>query len=337
MPQPVPDDRQRRNSLVVPILLIALGALFLFRSWHPGFEPFHFLRTNWQLTLALILILVGLGKIWDSSRSRRAAGAQVSAGQSSTGVALGSTIGVVAAVVIIVALLGHYQKSRAKFSAASSEDSGRGDFSSHTEEVVELQGAKSVRAELKMGAGELNLEGGSSHLLNSRFLFNRKWDSPRVNYHVGSDGKGELEIAQDKGSGINFGASDNNWDLTFNNDVPMQFRIDMGAGQGNLKLRDMNVTELELHMGAGEVELDLTGPRKADLDVTLKGGVGQATIRLPKDVGVRAHAAGGIGSIDAEGLKKDGSEYTNEMWGKTPHRITLDVQGGIGSIELIQE
>ena len=72
MPQPMPDDRQRRNSLVVPILLIALGALFLFRSWHPGFEPFHFLRTNWQLTLALILILVGLGKIWDSSRSRRA-------------------------------------------------------------------------------------------------------------------------------------------------------------------------------------------------------------------------------------------------------------------------
>ena len=79
------------------------------------------------------------------------------------------------------------------------------------------------------------------------------------------------------------------------------------------------------------------GPRKSDLDVTGKGGVGQATIRLPRDVGVRAHAAGGIGSVDAEGLKKDGSDYTNEMWGKTPHKITLDVQGGIGSIELLQE
>jgi len=86
-----------------------------------------------------------------------------------------------------------------------------------------------------------------------------------------------------------------------------------------------------------QVELDLTGPRESDLDVTVKGGVGQATIRLPRDVGVRAHAAGGIGSIDAEGLKKDGSDYTNEMWGKTPHKITLDVQGGIGSIELVQE
>ena len=111
----------------------------------------------------------------------------------------------------------------------------------------------------------------------------------------------------------------------------------MGAGAGELKLRDMNVTELELHMGAGQLELDLTGPRKSDLDVTLKGGVGQATIRLPRDVAVRAHAAGGIGSIDAEGLKKDGNDYSNEMWGKTPHKITLDVQGGIGQIELVQD
>jgi predicted membrane protein len=104
-----------------------------------------------------------------------------------------------------------------------------------------------------------------------------------------------------------------------------------------LKLRDINVTELELHMGAGQVELDLTGPRKSDLDVTVKGGAGWATIRLPKDVGVRVHAAGGIGSVTAEGLKKDGNDYSNDLYGKTPHKITLDVQGGIGEIELIQE
>jgi len=322
MPQ---DDQQRKNSLVVPILLITLGALFLFRNWHPGFEIGRLLRDWWPL----ILIAVGLGKIWDSSRNRGPAG------QASSGVALGSTIGVVAAVLVIVLLLGQYQKSRRKFSSGGSDESDR-DFASHTEEVVELQGAKSVRAELRMGAGELNIEGGSSHLLNSRFLFNRKWDSPRVNYRVSAD-KGELEIAQEKSGGINFDAGNNNWDLTFSNEVPLEFNIEMGAGTGELKLRDMNVTDLELHMGAGQVQLDLTGPRKSDLNVTVKGGVGQATIRLPRDVAVRAHAAGGIGSIDAAGLKKDGSDYTNDAWGKTPHKITLDVQGGIGQIELSQE
>ena len=341
MPQ---DDQQRRTSLVVPILLITLGALFLFRSWHPGFEIGHVLRTYWPL----ILIAVGVGKIWDASRNR-ASGAQATTAQGvtgpgtspvpgrqgSTGVALGSTLGVVAAVLILVALLGAYQKSHRRFSS-DGENSDRGDFSSHTEEVIELQGAKAVHVELNLGAGRLDIEGGSSHLLNSRFLFNRKWDSPRVSYHVNGD-KGELDISQDKSRGINFGASDNNWDLTFNNDVPIEFGIDMGAGQGQLRLRDMDIRDLELHMGAGQVQVELPSPRDADINVTVKGGVGQATIHLPSGVGVRAHAAGGIGSVNAPGFRKDGSEYTNDLLGKTPHKIILDVEGGIGEIELIQE
>jgi len=321
--QPSPHDQQRRTSLVVPILLITLGALFLIRNWFPGFAIGHVLRTYWPL----ILILVGLGKIWDTSRNR-------ASGQTSSGVALGSTIGVVVAVVAIVFLLSQYQKSRHSY--ASGDDNDRHEFASHTEEVVDLQGAKSVYAELKMGAGQLNIQGGTGHLLSSRFEFNRKGDSPKVDYNV-LDGRGKLEIRQDQGGGFNFGTNDNTWELNFNNDVPLEFQIDMGAGQGELRLHDMNVTKLQLHMGAGQVELDLTGPRKSDLDVDIKGGVGQATIRLPRDVGVRAHASGGIGSISTGDFEKDGSEYRNSVYGKTPHKITLDVQGGIGEIELIQE
>jgi hypothetical protein len=323
MPQ---DDQQRRTSLVVPILLIALGALFLFRNWHPGFEPYQILKTYWPL----ILVLVGIGKIWDSSRHR--SGAQ----QTSPGVALGSTLGVVAFVLVLVILVGHYQKSRLRFNGSSGSDGDREEYSNHTDEVLELQGAKSVSADLKMGAGQMNISGGSGHLLNSRFNFNRKWDSPKVDYRV-VDGKGRLEISQDQRSGVPFGPADNTWDLIFSNDVPLELLVEMGAGQGNLKLRDMDVTELQLKMGAGQVELDLTGPRKSDLNVEVKGGIGQATIRLPRDVGVSAHAAGGLGSISADGFEKDGSEYRNDVYGKTPHKIRVNVEGGIGEIELVQE
>ena len=322
MPQ---EDQQRRTSLVVPILLIALGALFLFRNWHPGFEPYQILRTYWPL----ILVLVGLGKIWDSSRHRASA-------QASTGVALGSTLGVVAFVLVLVILLGHYERSRLRWNASGDSDSDRPESTSHTDQVLELQGARSVYAELKMGAGRINVSGGSGHLLNSRFNFNRKWDSPKVDYNV-VEGKGRLEISQDQRSGVPFGPSENTWDLIFSNDVPLELLIEMGAGQGNLRLRDMEVTDLQLKMGAGQVELDLTGPRKSDLNVEIKGGIGQATIRVPRDVGFNARAAGGLGSISAEGLQKDGNEYRNDVYGKTPHKIRLDVQGGIGEIELVQE
>ena len=316
------NDRQPKTSLVMPILLISIGALFLFKTWYPGFDPFQFIKEHWKYW-PLILILVGLGKIWDSSRNRSAA-----PGERNTGVALGSTLGVVAFVFVLVILLGHYQKTRGHEVHGES-------FANHTQQTIDLQGAKSVAAALHMGAGQLNVGGGSGHLLNAAFHFDRKWDNPTVDYHV-SDGKGNLDVNQDSDH-VNFGPSDNTWDLNFTDEVPLDLRVDMGAGQGNLKLRGMDVSEVELHMGAGQVVMDLTGPRKSDLNVSVKGGVGQVTIRLPKDVGVTAHAAGGIGTVRAAGLHKNDGEYTNDVYGKTAHKIIVDVQGGIGEIELVQE
>ena len=313
------NGRQPKTSLVMPILLISVGALFLFKTWHPGFEPYQILRTYWPL----ILILVGLGKIWDSSRNRAAA-----PGERTTGIALGSTLGVVAFVFVLVILLGHYEKTRGREVHGES-------FANHTQQTIDLQGAKSVSADLHMGAGQLNVSGGSGHLLNAEFHFDRKWDEPTVDYHV-SGGKGILDVNQDSG-GTNFGPSDNTWDLDFTDEVPLDLRVEMGAGQGNLKLRGVHVTNVELHVGAGQVVMDLTGPRESDLNVSVKGGVGQVSIRLPKDVGVTAHAAGGIGAVHAEGLHKDDGDYTNDAYGKTPHKVSVDVQGGIGEIELIQE
>ena len=97
------DERKPRTSLVMPILLITIGVLFLLKTWHPGFEPYQVLKTYWPL----ILILVGLGKIWDSSRNRSA-----EPGERNTGVALGSTLGVVAFVFVLIILLGHFQRTR---------------------------------------------------------------------------------------------------------------------------------------------------------------------------------------------------------------------------------
>jgi hypothetical protein len=111
----------------------------------------------------------------------------------------------------------------------------------------------------------------------------------------------------------------------------------MGAGRGQLHLRDMPVTRLDMSMGAGQADLDLTGDRKNDLVGDLEGGVGQVTIRLPKKVGVVVRASGGIGSIDAHGLRHEDGEYTNEAYGKTPATIRLKVEGGVGQISLIEE
>ncbi len=310
------DGNPRRVSLVFPILLIVVGGLFLLHNWRPAFDPWPILATYWPL----ILIFVGIGKIWDTNYRSRNPSAP-------PGVSIGATLGAVAFVIVLAALLWHGRS----FSRRHGFYSG----SQHNTQTVDLQGAKSAHAKLEMGAGQLTINGGASHILDADFTYSNSFDQPRVDYHV-DGGVGQLNISQDSHS-VHFGRSQNDWNLRFSKDIPLELKVDMGAGQGNLHFRDVPLTRLDLNLGAGQMDVDFTGDRKTDLAADIEGGVGQANIRLPKNVGVIAHASGGIGSVEVRGLKHDGDSYTNDAYGKSPATIHLKVEGGIGRITLTQE
>jgi hypothetical protein len=311
-------NQPRRGSLVLPILLIAIGAIFLYANWHPAFDPWPILWTYWPL----ILIFIGLGKIYDSWRRRQNPDAPPGPG-------IGTTLGVVIFILVILAL----------FSSGRRWSRWRGGTvyaMQHFSRSVDRQAAKTVNASIEMGAGELNISGGSSHLLEADFDYRSNTAAPKVDYNV-SGTTGDLNITQEDSNPHIGTTSDNHWTLHFANDIPLDINIDMGAGHGNLRLRDIDVTHLKLDMGAGQVDLDLTGVRKSDLTGTIEGGVGEANIRLPKNIGVVVTASGGIGTIDVHGLKQDGDDYTNDLYGKSPVTIRLTVEGGIGRISLTQE
>jgi hypothetical protein len=312
------ESAPRRVSLFGPIILIAIGGIFLYANWHPEFDAWPFFRDYWPL----ILIFVGLGKIFDSWQRRNHPESQVST-------SVGGTIAAIALVIVLVVLLSHGRRFNRW---------GHGTVYAmqHQSHTVDLQNAKTVRATLEMGAGELNLSGGSSHLLESDFEYRSSSGSPRVDYSV-SGTVGDLRISQDDSESHIHTTTDNHWTLHFANDIPLEIKIDMGAGRGNLRLRDIDVTRLNLDMGAGQVDVDLTGDRKSDLTADIEGGVGQANIRLPKNVGVIVNASGGLGTISAHGLKHDGDEFTNELYGKSPVTVHVKVSGGVGTITLTQE
>ncbi len=312
----MPQDNPRRVSLVLPIILITFGILFLIHNWRPGFEPWAILLDYWPL----ILVFVGLGMIYDNFQRSRNPNA-------SPGIAIGTTVGIVAFVAVLVLLLWHGRgyARRHGFHADMK----------HTVQTVDLQGAKSAHAKLEMSAGELTISGDSAHALDADFRYTDSYDEPRVDYHV-TNGVGEITIAQESHP-VHFGNSRNEWNLRFSKDLPLELRVEMGVGQGNLDFREVPLTRLDLHVGAGQVDVDLTGDRRTDLTANIEGGVGQANIRLPKKIGVIAEASGGIGSIRTYGLKEENGSYTNEAYGKSPATIHLRVSGGIGEIVLNQE
>src|SRR5215211_1361099 len=177
---------------------------------------------------------------------------------------------------------------------------------------VDVEEARSVRADLRMGAGELNLTGGANRLMEADFSYNVADWKPKVSYDVSGD-TGELSVKQDIIAGVPVGEARNEWEVRLNDEVP---------------------TDLVVEMGAGESNLDLTGDYARNFDARIEGGVGEATVLLPSEVGARVTAEGGLGKINAEGLSREDDSFVNDAYGDSEVTLDVDIQGGVGQITL---
>lgn len=202
--------------------------------------------------------------------------------------------------------------------------------------TIELGGARSVAVDLRMGAGELTLAGGvedGGSLAEATFTYNVDDWLPTVDYVVGGD-EGELTIEQPEVETVRLDSYRYEWDLRLNEDVPMTLDVALGAGKSEIDVSALSITSVDLEMGVGAVTVDLTGDRRRDVDVRIRGGVGEATVLLPDDVGVRASVSGGLGDVEANGMQRDGNSYVNDAYGESEATIALDIEGGVGGIEL---
>jgi len=206
----------------------------------------------------------------------------------------------------------------------------------HEFQAIERDNAEQVRVDLKMGAGKLRIDTGTDKLAAADFTYSAASWRPEMHYSK-FDGRGTLTITQPESHSIHPGPHDYEWDLRLSRDVPLDIGVKFGAGEAHLDVGGLTVRSLEVEMGVGQLDLDLRGNPKQSYDVRIRGGVGEAVVHLPSEAGIEADAEGGLGSVQASGLRHDGSRYYNDAWENAKTRIHLDIQGGIGSIRLLSE
>lgn len=209
---------------------------------------------------------------------------------------------------------------------------GIGDLTTESK-TVEAAGAESVEVSLEMGAGELHVSGGARALMEGEFTYRSRRRPPEVDYYV-SGGRGVLTVRHRRSGGPFMGSSKNDWDVRLNGGIPIKLEVDLGAGESRLDLSDIDLRSLTVDMGVGEMKLDLRGRYQQNLDVSIDGGIGSGTLYLPGHAGVRVRVDGGIGSVHAPGFNKSGHVYTTDSYGKALITIDIDIDAGIGSIDL---
>jgi hypothetical protein len=209
-----------------------------------------------------------------------------------------------------------------------------GRVSSHSEQIS-LDGAESVQAQILMGAGKLVVEGGADQLMEGDFTYTYREYAPDIDYRVRLNEVGVLDIKQEDKPGIRVNTNyRNDWVLKFNEDVPLELNITLGAGESDLDLSELNLENFSLQMGAGAAYIDLSGDLDDDLRVNIQGGVGELTVVLPADTNIELDVQSGLGEINTSGLNREGNLYVGKYSGSGPV-LYVSIEVGVGQLNLM--
>jgi hypothetical protein len=210
-------------------------------------------------------------------------------------------------------------------------------------EVVGDEGRLDIRF-----TGEDREEGeeGSQHIDSIDKLYENEMNlkfSPQIPLDLKMDFgvvKGDLDFSglQIREFDIEVGVS--KAEIYFNEPNPTSietFDIEGGVGKLNIeKLGNANIRELSFEGGIGSYELDFSGKYRQNLYGSMELGMGKLTLYIPRKIGTRISVDRSfLSSFSIDEAYKSGDVYTNEQWEKSKYQIDLDIETGVGKIEVI--
>lgn len=297
------NDRYRRPSITGPVILIALGVIFLLNNL--GLVELN----AWGIVLRfwpILLIAVGLD-ILIGHRS-----------------AWGSAISLVVILAILAGGIVFFDNQpRWKYAVQSVE--------------IPLGNVGNATVTLDPAVGYLLVDAlpkGSKVLIKGEI---RPFSGEEIGETVDFSGTRATIDLWTKGVIVVpfFGGwSDQpSWDLALHPGVATDMVVDFGVGKAELDLRDLQIGELLVKHGVGQTILLL--PAADNMDIVLEGGIGEIRVVIPKDVGVRLRADVGIGNVQVPSdYTREGDFYLSPGYAAAEKQIEVVIDLGIGSVQV---
>jgi hypothetical protein len=201
-----------------------------------------------------------------------------------------------------------------------------------TEQVsIDLQGASQASLKLSHGAGRLVLGAGApaGQLLTGSFAGGVKQRSHK---------SGDRLDAHIEANPMLFppflsGWQGLEWKIDLNRDVPLTVRLDTGASQSELDLRDLKVTDLRVNTGASKT--DLTLPANAGkTDVRVELGAASVDMVVPEGVAARIRSEHGAAAVEINTARFPYSNgiYESVDYSSAQNKVDIMIQAGAGRV-----
>ena len=299
-PDPEPHAPDRRRGLLFPALLILLGAAILLGNL--GYIPlvtWRAVATLWPL----ILVVVGIEMIVARREPFLALGLELAA------IGLG--------VALVVA------QPAGLFGAAAP--------AGPSEAIVQREGATALSLRVSGGAGDYRVSGGATALVEAR--------TERGGIRARTTRRGDqAEVRVDPSEVTDvfrFTSPPQGVTVRVASDVPSSIRLDGGAGDFTLDMRDIIVTDARIGTGASTVHVILPTPR-GEVPVRIDAGAATVEIEVPSGVEARITTRGGAISVNSSNprIAVAGGVGETSGYGAAKDRVTITFEGGAASVNI---
>jgi hypothetical protein len=126
------------------------------------------------------------------------------------------------------------------------------------------------------------------------------------------------------------------WDMQLNGDVPTDLTINMGVGEIDLDLSELNLTNVHVSMAMGSVKVVL--PQNQSLSMTLSGAMQSITLVVPPSTGVRIHLRGGLTAATMPpGYTQDGKVYQSASYEASAQKIEVYASQALGTLTVQEQ
>lgn len=199
--------------------------------------------------------------------------------------------------------------------------------------TVPLEDAQTASVALAYGAGVLNVSAGTGPgtLLDARLAGGAKWDIKRN----GTSTQIRLERDWQIQNLTNWQKEANEWQVSLDRQIPLSLKLEGGASQTSLNLRDLNVRDLDVGSGASQISVVLpaaAGSTKAHFGT----GLAQLEITVPEGVAARIKSESGLADInvDERRFPRREKEYESPDYVGAENRVEIHLETGLGSVRV---
>lgn len=192
-------------------------------------------------------------------------------------------------------------------------------------------GAKKVKMNIKSGAVNFDLKGGSSKLIEGTMesTFARAvLDVDNINGSV------ETTLKTEKVS-AGWWRGKNNLEMSITNKLPLSLDIDAGASDIKADLSDIILEELNVDSGASSIDLKIGDQVANDAKIDIDAGASSIDIKLPKSIGATIKTNASLSNRTFENFnQKENNLFESENYDTASKKISIEINAGVSTIKV---